>query len=167
MFHNRFLRFDVAFSGSVDISRASKNIAQNSNSVKVTNDFLLNSLRVQFDKQQIPFDSYDDLYNSQLRPYSYIIYWLKDFTVLKNIMDQSLFKVRMRSSLIKNKYFVSFNVLINWKNVSCIFLPFNPELTKRFIENQMNRQRWKWLNQEIFFNQCWTRWLVKAFFIVF
>lgn len=72
--------------------------------------------------------TYEDLHKSQLQPYTYIT-WLKYPEVLKNIKDQSLLKVLNRTTMVQKKFFNNLNVLKNWKNVSCIVLPYDSKLT--------------------------------------
>lgn len=102
--------------------------------VKVTNDFLRNTLAVQFDNQQVPFDSYKDLYKSELQTYSYI-HWLKDPEFLESIRDQNLLKILNRTLMVQQKFFNCLDELKDWKNVSCIMLPYNLKFTISIFGN--------------------------------
>lgn len=102
-------------------------------SVKITNDFLLDMISKHFERGEKPFDTYEDLYKSELKlyhtnEYSYRSDYSRD-PYYSKIMDES-----------KPGYLGKFHtnithcidMLIKWKNVACLA----PETTANVITSK-------------------------------
>lgn len=85
----------------------------------VMNDVLTDIISILFDKREVPFETYEDLYSSQLKIYTDLPF-LKD---LQNITDPFLEKI-LKKSL---RTWDCAKFLEKRKNASCIFIPFDPE----------------------------------------
>lgn len=104
--------------------------------VKITNDYLLDVVSVQFENEEIPFDTYKDLYDSKLISKS-VMEYLKDPDFLEaHIGDEYLSKVLNGLSIVDYKeHKKCFGELSRWKNVSCIH---NPDDTDEYISHYSN-----------------------------
>lgn len=91
-------------------------------SVIIMNDILSDLISIQFGKREMPFDTYEDLYNSQLQTITADPY----LQHLENIDDEYLQKIINRTLYESNPELCVFT-LRDWKNVSCIYSPFDVE----------------------------------------
>lgn len=79
--------------------------------VKITNDFLLDILTILIEKEEIPFESYKDLYDSNLQTYDVYRKPNKSYdNYLQKVINRTLYGVRSEDCL---------KMLTDWKNVSC------------------------------------------------
>lgn len=87
-------------------------------SVKIMNDFLANTFIMQFEQEEIPFNTHKDLWNSQLQPYT-------DSYTVKEIKpnDEYLTRIIDRTRIVDN-IVDCIETLNNWKNVTCITYEF-------------------------------------------
>lgn len=89
-------------------------------SVKISNDLFLNLLEIFFYQDEVPFETYEDLYNSQLQTYSYIPSYIRfnDEPFLSKIINRT---VQMEDSYC-------IDILQEYKNVSCFVFEHNAEI---------------------------------------
>lgn len=85
-------------------------------SVKITNDFLLDILLIQFDNEEVPFETHKDLIDSKLQIYT-----------VNKFLKESYYDDQDSSKIIKNTVLISnskncFDAIYKWKNASCITL---------------------------------------------
>lgn len=91
-------------------------------SIKVMNEVLLDIISIQFEKREMPFETYEDLYSSQLQTYTphRFLKQLENINepYLSRVLKQTLFDSNSTDCLVTLKI---------WKNVSCIFIPYDAE----------------------------------------
>lgn len=91
------------------------------------NDILSDVLSISFEKREMEFESYEDLYNSQLQTYTPLRY-LKNPTFHKYfIQDPQLLKILDRTVLVGYPNHC-LDEIRKWKNSSYITVTFDPEL---------------------------------------
>lgn len=93
--------------------------------VKIINDFLLDIFLIQLGKKEIPFENYEDLYNSQLQTYSVNVDYLHDSEFIEAFVeDPYLLKILNRTLKGNDE---CLDTLIKWRNLSCIRIPLDPK----------------------------------------
>lgn len=93
-------------------------------STLIMNDILSDIISIQFEKREIPFETYKDLYDSRLQTYAFNFFCEY---YMNNSNDPYLQKIYDRT-LVTDNLTTCYNDLIVWKNTSCITFSFNPEL---------------------------------------
>lgn len=102
--------------------------------VKIMNDFLLDALLIQFENEEMPFDSFEDLYNSKLQTYTNLLYLSNPKFLEISESFPYLIKI-LNSTLTVNKMNSCLNTIMKWKNVSCIDITIDPEYYVSYFRN--------------------------------
>lgn len=101
----------------------------------IMNDTLSDIILIMFEKNDVPFESYKDLYNSGLQTYTNID-WLKDLQFIDELDEPYLMKILKRTLVVDYHELVNcFDTMSKWKNVSCIGVPHDEELTVSINQN--------------------------------
>lgn len=117
--------------------------------VKIMNDFLLDILLIQFEREEMPFDSFEDLYNSNLQTYT-IIPYLNNQKYIKTLKNFPYLVKILNSTLIVTDVKTCFNDMKKWKNVSCIDNSYGPEVYISSFRNPDDSPSMKVANPPIF-----------------
>lgn len=84
-------------------------------SAKIMNDFFSDMIMIQFNQEEIPFETYKDLYDSQLQTYTNLAF-LRHMKFMENWYLSDV----IARTTFTNNISCCFNMLKSWKNVSCI-----------------------------------------------
>lgn len=126
--------------------------------VKLTNDFLLDLLLIRLDREEVPFETYEDLYGSKLQTYLHANErYLKD---VRNI-DATLTKV-LNESLVTSDKDYCLSTLKRWGNVSCINFPVEPEWVISIYQNPDGSPAMKVAEPPIVAGITFFYWLASA-----
>lgn len=90
------------------------------------NKVLSDVLSIMFEKRELPFETYKDLHDSGLQTYTNQAF-LTQPRFLEIIDDPYLLKVLNRT-IVVDEMPECLSTLKNWKNVSCIMIPHEPDL---------------------------------------
>lgn len=101
---------------------------------KIMNDYLLDLMSYMLENREMQFETYEDLYNSNLQTYTDVRILKENLNYFNNNKEHFLLKILNRT-LINNNTNDCFNTLIKWKNVSCLVHPPNTEM---FISTYKN-----------------------------
>lgn len=105
-------------------------------SVSFMNTFILNMVSILIEQEEITFETYEDLLNSQLQFYIVDIFNLNTTSAIKPTdRNEHLLSLYKKTKLIPN-YEDCFKNVINYKNVSCITNEF---IAKYYSKNYTNK----------------------------
>lgn len=85
-------------------------------SILIMNDLLSGIISLQFEKREIPFETFEDLYNSKLQTYTA----RADIEYIQKNLDDPYISEVLRRSVVDENVDGCFDTLIKWKNVSCV-----------------------------------------------